>query len=86
MCKMTAPEQAAERARWLANVSQALNDAHRLLFALDERSVDRATLIDLHERIEAARLQVQSLRLSRSFAPRPQTGPEWIGFMPWSAD
>jgi hypothetical protein len=33
-------------------------------------------LSELHLRIEAARFEVQSLRLSRSLNPRPQSGPK----------
>jgi hypothetical protein len=38
---------------------------------------------ELYLRIEAAKLEVQSLRLSRSVNPRPEPGPEWVQSAPW---
>jgi hypothetical protein len=83
MLGVPAEVAAAERARWLADLSAALNQAHQLLVSLDlegERSLEAR---ELHWRIEAARLEVQSLRLSRSVTQRPEKAPEWTDSLPW---
>jgi hypothetical protein len=70
------------RARWLAELSEALDDARQLLPRLPLS--DQRTLVEeLFLRIEAVRLEVQSLRLSRSLNPREQSEPEWTFSAPW---
>ena len=83
VCSVPAEVPAAERARWLAEVSEALNEAHRLLMGLTVTGDRRAEAQELYLRIEAARLEVQSLRLSRSLHPREENGPERINSRPW---
>ena len=73
---------AAERTRWLAEVSEALNAARDLIVQL-EFSADEASAEDLYLRIEIARLEAQSLRLSRSLQSRSQIGPKGIDFGLW---
>lgn len=77
---------AADRARWLAEVADALEQAHRLLFELDLKEDSAAEALDLHLRIEAARLEVQSLRLSRSITPRTRPDPDWTNFPAWPVE
>lgn len=74
---------AAERAQWLAELSNALNEARELLTGLSIRSEQRSDAIELHLRIEAARLEVQSLQLSRSLQPRQEFTAGWYGSQPW---
>jgi hypothetical protein len=76
---------AAGKARWLAELADVLDEARRLLFELGIPDEAAAETLDLYVRIEAARLEVQSLRLSRSVAPRVEPGPEWSNFVPWPA-
>jgi hypothetical protein len=86
MFSVPAEEPAAERARWLADLSDALNAAHELLFDLDVGAQQRLEARELYWRIEAARLEVQSLRLSRSLMPRDEKDPEWSESIPWQRD
>jgi hypothetical protein len=72
-----------ERAKWLADLSNALNEAHDLLLGLNLQGERRADAFELHLRIEAARLEVQSLRLSRSLQPRQEPHPNWTELQPW---
>jgi hypothetical protein len=74
---------AAERARWLAELSDALNEAHDLVRVLDLRADQRADALELYLRIESARFEVQALRLSRSLQPRRDFSPEWTELPPW---
>ena len=55
---------AAERARWLAEVAQALDQAQALLLQMGEREGDTRQRTELVYRIEAARQLTRSLRLS----------------------
>lgn len=73
---------AAERAKWLAEVSEALDAAHDLIVRLDF-SADEACALDLHLRIETARMEVRSLRLSRSLHSRPKFHAERINLGLW---
>jgi hypothetical protein len=83
MGSVPSEEPAAERARWLAELSEALNAAHQLLIGLDIRDDRRLELRQLYLRIEAARLEVQALRLSRSLGARLENGPVRIESLPW---
>jgi hypothetical protein len=83
VCSVPAEVPPAERARWLGELSEALNEAHRLLCRIDFRGNERSEALELYLRIEAARLEVQSLQLSRSLQPRQQSHREWANSPPW---
>lgn len=70
MCSVPTDVPAAERARWLANISEALDAARDALVVLDLKTEERELGRELYLSIEAARLEVRSLRLSRSIRPR----------------
>jgi hypothetical protein len=60
-----------------------LDEARVLLMRL---SLDGETSVEAREvylRIEAARLEVQALRLSRSVRQRLEPGPKWTESSPW---
>ena len=73
---------AAGRAKWLAEVSEALDSARDLIVQLEFSAVE-ASAQDLYLRIETARLEVQSLRSSRSLQSRSQLDPDRIDIGPW---
>ena len=83
MCSVPTEVPAAERARWLAELSEALDEAQRLLAGLDRGGGPEVHVRELHLRIEAARLEISSLRLSRSLNPRKGNDPERIELAPW---
>jgi hypothetical protein len=76
MCSVPIEVPPADRARWLAELAEALDDAQRLFRQLDVRTIPRADAFELYMRIEAARLEVQSLRLSRSLRERAEISPQ----------
>ena len=76
----------AERARWLAEVSDALEQAHRLLCELDIDDASTPDALDLYVRIEAARIEAQALRLSRSITPRAEPDPIWTNLSAWPVE
>lgn len=75
MCSVPTEVPAAARARWLAELSQALDEAHQVLVKLQLSADGRPDAMELFARIEAAKLEVQSLRLSRSLNPRKENDP-----------
>jgi hypothetical protein len=83
MCGVPTEVPVAERARWLAELSDALGEAHDLVVGIELQGEQRADALELYLRIEAARLEVQSLRLSRSVQPRAELAPDRMGLAPW---
>jgi hypothetical protein len=77
--------QASDRARWLADLSQALRDAQQLLFELD-LSTCRAEAGELFHRIEAAQFEVRQLQVIRSADPRGAKDPKWTNVTPWPCE
>jgi acyl-CoA reductase-like NAD-dependent aldehyde dehydrogenase len=73
----------AKRAQWLAELTEALDEARQLLVQLEVAADYRETARELYLKIEAARLEVQLLRLSRSLQPRGDFDPEWTQLPPW---
>ena len=72
------------RARWLAELSRALAEAQRLLIELGCEGELRSPSSELFIRIQAAMIEVQSLRLSHAPRRREQFNPEWMNSQPWS--
>ena len=71
MCSVPTDHPAAEKARWLAEISAALEAARDALLSLDLSIQDQKTAGDLYLSIEAAQFEVRSLRLSRSLKAGP---------------
>jgi hypothetical protein len=73
---------AAERARWLAELADALDEARDLVrqLGIEEGRIDA---IDVAARIEAVRNEVQTMRLMSSSSGRRDFDPEWIKNIPW---
>lgn len=82
MIGMPGVDSGARRARWLAELAEALDDAHLLVaqLAIEKNGYDPTAL---SARIEAARLEVHSLRLKRSSGGRQDFDPEWSKDIPW---
>ena len=76
MCSVPIEVPATERAQWLAELAAALEEARLMLARLDAGVLSRAEAFELAMRIEAARLEVQSLRLSRSLRSRVEFDPQ----------
>lgn len=75
-------DSVAQRARWLAELAEALNEARRVVkqLAIEESRYDT---LEVAARIEAARFDVESLRLRRSIGARQDVGPKWSEDVPW---
>jgi hypothetical protein len=73
---------AVERARWLAELASALDDARHLVKGLGAED-GRIAAVELYARIEGVRLQVQAMRLRRSYGGGEDFCPEWTKDIPW---
>ena len=66
MFRISNDDSAARRARWLAELADALDDARRIVKKLGADD-GRIEAVELYARIEAVRLEVHATRLRRSF-------------------
>ena len=79
---MPSGEPAARRARWLAELAEALEEARRLVKELgaDEGRIES---VELYARIEAVRLEIEMMRLRSSPGGGQDLGPDWTKNIPW---
>lgn len=82
MVTMSSGEGAARRARWLAELASALDDARRVTKELgaDEGRIEA---VELYAQIEAVRLEIHAMRLARMSRESGNFGPEWSKDIPW---
>jgi cell division inhibitor SulA len=73
---------AALRARWLAELAEALENARALVKQLGAAD-GRLEAIELYARIEAIRFEVQAMRLGMRSTVAERTSPEWSKNLPW---
>jgi len=71
----------AQRSRWLTELSEALQEAQRLLWQIDPSGLRSVDALDLSARLEAAHAQVRSLRFRHSDSAN-YSAPEWSN-LPW---
>jgi hypothetical protein len=74
---------AAERARWLAELAQVLQEAQELVSRLAVARGRKSEALDVCARLEAAYAQVQSLRRSRTSQSPGNVDPIWSEHLPW---
>jgi len=82
MSGVSSAENAAQRARWLAELAEALDEARGLVWQLGMEEA-RIEAIDVAARIEAASSEVQALRLMSSAGGGHDFDPEWTNNIPW---
>ena len=82
VCSVPVEEPATSRARWLAELEDALLAAQRLLQLLPITGEQRAIARELHLRIQAIRIEVQALRLSRP-SNQSEVHPKGTEMNPW---
>ena len=75
-------DSAAQRARWLAELADALDEARQLIKRLGAAE-GRIDAVELYARIEAVRLEVQAMRLRRPAFREQNLGSEWTKDFPW---
>lgn len=82
MSGMVSADVAAQRARWLAELADALEGARRVVkqLAVEESGFEAR---ELFAQIETARLEVRNMRIRRSPGELQDFGPEWSKDIPW---
>jgi hypothetical protein len=68
---------AAERARWLAELADALEQAERLVWSLGDLPRSDPEMVDLYGSLDAARAEVQALRVKRTATAPADLHPFW---------
>jgi hypothetical protein len=79
MVQVPGEEPAVQRARWLAELSEALDEARRLMKRLGAAE-GQLESVELYARIEAVRLEIEAIRVGRRYASRQEFDPERINF------
>jgi hypothetical protein len=74
---------ASARARWLAELDQALDEADRLAIQLGEVPPQSDELVALRARIVAVRSELDTLRRNGIGEIRREIGPNWTNLPPW---
>ena len=69
---------ALDRARWLDDLDEAISQAQRLTWRLGVKDGDSEEARQLYARLEAARLEVASLRYGDWVAVRTEVDPQWL--------
>lgn len=77
--------QAAERARWLAELADAIDEAQRLAWRLGVAEGGNAEAKELYGRLETVRGEVDSLRRDGWATCHEEIEPPWMNLMPWAA-
>jgi len=75
-----APDQAValERARWLAELADAIDQAQKLAWKMGVMEGDSEEARELYARLETARVEVDSLRFGDWVAVRTEVDPAWL--------
>ena len=78
MNRSTCESVAAARARWLAELAEAVEQAQRLSWLLGGAQSDNLEAMELYTRLECVRLEIEQLRRSGWARLREEFSPEWI--------
>jgi len=74
---------ATDRARWLAELAVAIEQAQKLAWRLGVSEGDDPEAKDLYSRLEAAREEVESLRRGGWAGEQRELDPFWMKLLPW---
>jgi hypothetical protein len=67
-----------ERARWLADLAEAIAQAQKLVWTLGVSEGDSEEARDLYARLELVRGEVEALRFGSWVEVRPEIDPLWL--------
>lgn len=77
-------ESAAARARWLAELAEALLQAQDISWRFGQAVGQSPQAMDIYTRIEAVRGEVRSLQLRPVPERDVENDPKWMHKSPWS--
>ena len=83
MIRVPTEVSTAERAQWLAELAQVLQEAQELVSQLAVARGRKSEALDVCARLEAAYALVQSLRRSRTSQSPENVDPIWSKHLPW---
>lgn len=83
MHRASSESLAAERKRWLAELTEAIDEAQQLAWRISSDG-SHPEAMDLYVRLELARGEVESLRRSGWAAIRQDLPSDWIELLPES--
>ncbi len=88
MSQWAGESRSAERARWLAELADAIDQAQRLLWALAGSDQASAETRALYGQLEAVRGEIDSLRRGAGAQEDEQLGDigDWLGSLAWDTD
>ena len=75
----------ADRARWLAELAAAVDEAQLLLWRIGVLEDGNADAKELYGRLEAARSEIESLQGVRELAP-DRLDPKWMKLFSWGSE
>ena len=75
--RVPAEVRSYQRARWLAELADALEQAQKIAWQLGQGGQKRDEAMALYGRLEAARQEIQSLRIARYGGVHTEVGPYW---------
>ena len=78
-----ADESAAARARWLAELAEALSRAQDLSWRFGQAVGQSSEAMDLYARLETVRGEVRSLQLRPVPGRDAENDPKWTNESPW---
>ena len=75
---------AVDRAKWLAELADALEEAQKLTWRIGSTDGERSEAMELYGRLESARAEARSLQFGGFKAAQPQQNPNWTELLPWT--
>lgn len=75
--------EAAERARWLAELALAIEDAEDVAWQLNAAETGGSEVRELYGRLEFLRAEVDDLRRNGWATCREEIEPEWGNLLTW---
>ena len=79
----TSEHEANARARWLAELAEALEEAHRLAVELADERPESDDLAVARVRIKAVRAELEALRRAGMGEVRREIDPQWTNLATW---
>ena len=76
-------DEAAARARWLAELADALLQAQDVAWRFSQNLEHSSEAMDLYARLEAVRGEVRALQLRPVPSGDEENGPDWTSKSPW---
>lgn len=83
MIRMPNEGSAAARARWLAEVAAALDDARQVIKQLGALT-SGIEFVELYDQIDSLAVDIEMTRRMRSSPAGRHFDPEWSNNIPWS--